>query len=105
MCSNGQLPMWRLLANLTTARHTGASPHFLHDLVSQRTERRSALTLPVAGAVDPGVGAGRVFHDDGVTGAEVVIEPPGVGRADVDAAVTDVALPLIVDRPGSAVHE
>ena len=63
------------------------------------------LALPVVRAVFPRVGAGGVLHDDGITGAEVVVEPPCVGRADVDAAVTDVALTLIIHRPWSAVYE
>jgi hypothetical protein len=57
-------------------------------LVSKRRE----LALPVAGAVVPGVGAAAgVGHHDGITGVEVVEEPFRVGRADVDAAMTDVA--------------
>ena len=35
------------------------------------------LALPVVGAVVPGVGAGGVLNDDGITGAEVVEKPPG----------------------------
>src|SRR5271166_6172238 len=63
------------------------------------------LRLPVVGAVVLRVGAGGVLHDDGITGAEVVEEPPCVGGADVDAAVADVSLALIVNRPWSAVYE
>src|SRR4051812_8794633 len=54
------------------------------------------LALPVVGAVVPGVGAGGVLHDDGITGAEVVEEPPCVGGADVDTAMADVALALVI---------
>src|ERR1700722_12395766 len=64
------------------------------------------LALPVVGAVVPGVGAAAgIGHHDGITGVEVVEEPFRVGRADVDAAMTDVALALVIDRPGSAVYE
>ena len=54
------------------------------------------LALPVVGAVVPGIGAGGVLHDDGITGAEVVEEPPCVGGADVDTAMADVALALVI---------
>jgi hypothetical protein len=54
------------------------------------------LALPVVGAVVSGVGAGGVLHDDGITGAEVVEEPPCVGGADVDAAMADVAIALVI---------
>ena len=43
-------------------------------------QRSVQLALPIAGAVVLGVGAGGVLHDDGITGAEVVEEPPCVGR-------------------------
>ena len=62
-------------------------------LVSKRRE----LALPVVGAVVPGVGAAAgVGHDDGITGVEVVEEPLRVGRANVDAAMTDVPLALVI---------
>src|SRR6202008_425725 len=71
-----------------------------------RNPRTRELELPVVGAVVPGVGAAaRVLDNDGITGAEVVEEPLCVGRADVDAPVTDVALALVVHRPWSAVNE
>src|SRR3984957_1465879 len=64
------------------------------------------LDLPVVGAVVPGVGAAAgVGHHDGITGVEVVEEPFRVGWADVDAAMADVALALVIHRPGSAVYE
>lgn len=79
-----------------------------HRLLQQpqivHTQRRGAvfskgreLDLPVVGAVVPGVGAAAgVLHDDGITGAEVVEEPPCVGGADVDTAMADVALALVI---------
>ena len=68
--------------------------------------KRRELALPVVGAVVPGVGAAAgVGHHDGITGVEVVEEPFRVGRADVDAAMTDVALALVIHRPWSAVYE
>src|ERR1700721_992733 len=64
------------------------------------------LDLPVVGAVVPGVGAAAgVGHHDGITGVEVIEEPFRIGRADVDAAMTDVALALVIHRPWSAVDE
>src|ERR1700761_6026690 len=58
---------------------------------------RRELDLPVVRAVVPGVGAAAgVGHHDGITGVEVVEEPFRVGRADVDAAMTDVALALVI---------
>src|SRR5258707_6177333 len=64
------------------------------------------LVLPVVGAVVPGVGAAAgVGHHDGITGVEIVEEPFRVGRADVDAAMTDVALALVIHRPWSAMYE
>ncbi len=72
--------------------------HLTEQFKTPSIRRRRAsreLALPVAGAVASGVGADGVDHDDGITGAEVVVEPLCVGGADVDAAVTDVALALV----------
>src|ERR1700744_4764442 len=64
------------------------------------------LELPVVRAVVPGVGAAAgVGNHDGITGVEVVEKPFRIGRADVDAAMTDVALALVIHRPWSAVYE
>ena len=46
----------------------------------------------------------RSSHNDGIADAEVVAEPLRVGRADVDAAVTHVALALVGHRPRRAVY-
>src|SRR5277367_4158886 len=92
------------------AHGTVAAPHrsllrcgALHQIVNALCRE---LVLPVVGAVVPGVGAAAgVGHHDGITGVEVVEEPFRVGRADVDAAMTDVALALVIHRPWSAVYE
>ena len=91
---------------------TAAMVTYAYDQIDQARAELTAvsknlgcLALPVVGAVVSGVGAGGVLHDDGITGAEVVEEPPCVGGADVDAAVTDVALALVIHRPWCAVYK
>ncbi len=61
--------------------------------------------VPVAVPVGLGQHRPGTGHLDDVAAAEVLVEPAGVRRRDVQAPVRDVASALLAHRPGRGVHE
>lgn len=93
--STGSGPL--LLVSSRSAGKTGAG--------SQRWCGRTCLALPVVRSIVLVVDADRVLDHHRVAALHIVDEPLRIGGANVDAAVADVALALIGQRPRGCVHK